>query len=134
MGVIVDTSVWVNVERGRLTHTEVAERIDNDSVYLAPPIVAELEYGVYRAVKPEHRNKRLAALARIKKKPCLIIDAVTGEIFGRLAADLDGRGTPSNHRVNGVWIAALAVQHGMRILTQNEKDFQDIPGLDVVTI
>jgi predicted nucleic acid-binding protein len=134
MGVVVDTSVWIDVERNRLTYSHVAERINNDAVYLAPPVVAELEYGVSRAKTDDQRNRRTAALAKIKKKPCLLVDKETGEMFGKLAAELDSRGTPSTHRVNDVWIAAVAIQNGFKVLTRNESDFGDIPGLDVIIV
>jgi predicted nucleic acid-binding protein len=134
MGVIVDTSVWIDVERRALTHVEVAERVENDAVFLAPQVVAELQYGVERASTPEQRNRRSSALAKIRRKPCLIVDRTTGEIFGQIAAQLDRTGTPATHRTHDLWIAALAIQHGYRILTRNAKDFQDIPGLDVVVM
>jgi len=134
MGVIVDTSIWINVERGVLTHTTVAEAIDNDDVYLAPPVIAELEYGVNRSRSAEQRARRQSALARIRKKPCLIMDRDTGELFGRIAAELDELGTPSTHRVQDLWIAALAIQNSFRVLTENGRAFQDIPGLEVVVL
>ena len=134
MGVVVDTSVWIDIERKRLTHTHVAERIGNDAVYLAPPVVAELEYGVSRAKTDAQRNRRASALAKIMRKPCLLVDKETGEMFGRLAAELDASGKPARHRVNDIWIAAMAIQHGFKVLTCNEADFADIPGLDVIAI
>ncbi len=134
MGVIVDTCVWIDVERRALTPGEVAECIGNDVVYLCPQVMAELQYGVERAATPEQRNRRNSALDKIRRKPCLIVDQTTGETFGRLAAQLDRAGTPSTHRVHDVWIAALAIQHGFRVLTRNPRDFADIPGLDVVAI
>ena len=134
MGVIVDTSVWVNVERRALTQLDVAEAIENDDVYLAPPVISELEYGVHRSRTAEQRARRQGALARIKRKPCLVMDRDTGELFGRIAAELDNRGTPSIHRIQDLWIAALALQNGFRVLTENERDFQDIPGLEVIVL
>lgn len=134
MGVIVDTSIWVNVERKVISHIDVSEVVNNDDVYLAPPIIAELEYGVSRAKTLAQKNKRLSAIAKIKKKPCLIIDKYTGELFGKLAAELDSMGKPAKYRVQDLWIAALAIQHNYKVLTQNEKDFIDIPGLDVVVL
>jgi predicted nucleic acid-binding protein len=134
MGVILDTSIWVDVERGRLSPADVAAITGNESVYLAPPVIAELQYGVDRAPDAASRTRRASALARIRRKPCLIIDRETGECFGRLAAHVDARGRPSRHRVNDLWLAALAIQHGMRLATQNAKHFTDIPGLDVLTI
>jgi predicted nucleic acid-binding protein len=132
MGIVVDTSVWVDVERGRITHTAIADLVGGEPIYLAPPVLAELEYGVNRARTPEQRAKRQAALARIRRKPCLIIDRDTGEIFGRLAAELDRQGTPATHRVQDLWIAAVAIQNACRVLTGNPQDFAGLPGLDVV--
>jgi len=62
------------------------------------------------------------------------MDRETGECFGRLAAHLDSQGRPSRHRANDLWLAALAIQHGMRLATRNAKDFDDVPGLDVVVL
>jgi predicted nucleic acid-binding protein len=134
MGVIIDTSVWIDVERGRLAPADVAAITGVEPVYLAPPVLAELEYGVHRARTADQRHKRAAAVARIRKKPCLVIDAETGITFGRLAADLDTAGRPSTHRIQDLWLAALSVQHNLKVLTQNPKDFQGIPGLTVLPI
>jgi len=117
-----------------LKHTQVAAAVDNCPVYSAPPVIAELEYGVYRAKNPAQKAKRVSTVAKIKRKPCLNIDRDTGEIFGCLAANLDQRGKPSTYRVHYLWLAALAIQHNLKILTQNPKDFRDIPGVDLVAI
>jgi len=74
MGVILDTSIWVNVERGRLTPSDVVAVTGEEPVYLAPPVIAELQYGVDRAPDSAARQRRASALARIRSKPCLIID------------------------------------------------------------
>ncbi len=134
MGVILDTSIWVDVERGRLAPRDVQTITGDEPVYLAPPVLAELEYGVHRAASDAQKARRASAVARIRKKPCLVIDKDTGELFGQLAAALDRSGKPSTHRTHDIWIAALAIQHHLRVLTRNEKDFADIPGLDVLVI
>lgn len=134
MGVILDTSVWVAVERGRLSPADVATRTGDEPVYLAPPVLAELAYGVQRARTPAQRHLRASALARIARKPCLSLDADTGLAFGRLAADLDSAGKPSRGRVNDLWIAALAIQHNLAVLTLDTADFADVPGLRVLTL
>ncbi len=131
---ILDTSIWINVESGRLAPADVADRTGDEPVYLAPPVIAELEYGLHRANDPGQRNRRAAAFARIKRKPCLLIDKETGELFGRLAADLDMAGKPSTHRTHDIWLAALALQHDMAVVTQNERDFADIPGLKLIVL
>ena len=134
MGVIIDTSLWIEVERGRLSPGDVAAVTGEEPVFVAPPVLAELEYGVHRAKTRDQRQKRAAAVARIRRKPCLVIDAETGVTFGRLAADLDSAGRPSTHRIQDLWLAALAVQHNLKVLTQNAKDFVGIPGVTVLEI
>ena len=134
MGVIIDTSIWVEVERGRLAPADVAALTGEEPVYVAPPIIAELEYGVHRARTAAQRNRRASAVARIRKKPCLIIDVETGTTLGRLAADLDTGGRPATHRVQDLWLAALAVQHNLKVLTQNERDFRGIPGVELLVL
>jgi predicted nucleic acid-binding protein len=71
-------------------------------------------------------------LNRLKKKPTLVIDEETGAIFGAIAAQLRRRGRGADFRVQDVWIASQAVQHGHRLLTRNPADFKDIPSLDLV--
>ncbi len=134
MGLILDSSIWVDVERGRLAPSDVASITGKEPVYLAPPIIAELEYGVHRAQTDAQRTRRAGALARIRRKPCLIIDRDTAELFGRLSAALDTSGRPATHRTHDIWIAALSIQHNLRVLTRNGRDFSDIPGLDLVVI
>ena len=134
MAVIVETSVWVDIERKRLTPSDVAAVTGDEPVFVSPVTIAELQYGVMRAKSVPESNRRAAALAPIKSKPCLIIDRATGEIFGRIASQLDSKGRPSKHRVQDLWIASQAIQHDMKVLTKNPKDFDDIPGVEVLSL
>ena len=132
MGFLIDTGIWIDVERGAVAPADVASITGAEPVYLSPVTLAELKFGAEIASAPELRHKRLAALQRLQRKPTLRIDADTGIIFGALASELRraGRGAAS-HRTQDVWIASQAIQHGLKLLTRNEKDFLDIPGLDL---
>jgi predicted nucleic acid-binding protein len=129
MGVILDTCIWIEVERGRLTPAEVARVTGNQPVFLTPPVIAELEYGVYRARTDDQRIQRMDAVMRVKQLPCLTINKVTAETYGRLAAMLDNAGKPTMYRVHDIWIAAISIQHRYAVLTLNIKDFEGIPGI-----
>ena len=131
MGVVVDSSVWVDVERGALRAEDIVREIGNVPVFLTPTILAELQYGVERAATEGQRIRRMGAMARLRRKPCLILDPATGELWGRIAAHLDRAGRPSAHRIHDLWIAAAALQRGFAVLTRNPSDFEDVPGLQV---
>jgi predicted nucleic acid-binding protein len=64
----------------------------------------------------------------------IAIDDTTGEIFGRLAAELAAAGRGHDFRIQDLWMASQAVQHGISLLTRNRKDFEDIPGLELVLL
>ncbi len=55
----------------------------------------------------------------------------TGEIFGDIAASLRKKGGHA-YRVQDLWLASQAIQHGFHFLTKNKKDFEGIPGLSLV--
>jgi predicted nucleic acid-binding protein len=132
MGFLVDTCVWIDVERGVLAPADVAVLTAGQSVYISPVTLAELRFGAEIAPDPGIRQRRLAALRRLARRPLLTIDGTTGEIFGSLAAQIKAAGRQHRYRVQDLWLASQAVQHDFGLLTRNARDFQDIPGLDVV--
>jgi predicted nucleic acid-binding protein len=100
---------------------------------MSPVTIAELKFGADLAADAQTRLRRLAALARLRRKPLLFIDGNTGEIFGQLAAELKAGGRQPRQRIQDVWLASQAIQHSLRLLTRNRVDFEDIPGLDLVS-
>ncbi|MBM4041238.1 MAG: type II toxin-antitoxin system VapC family toxin [Planctomycetes bacterium] len=132
-GIVADTTIWVDVERERLTAAELEAAFPGEPIYLAPPILAELEYGLASPATDKQRARRETALAALMLRPCIPITAETGRIFGRLAAGLNHKGRPATHRVQDLWIASVALEYGLKVLTANRNDFDDIPGLTVLS-
>jgi predicted nucleic acid-binding protein len=134
MGILIDTCIWIDVEQGKLTPAEIVAVAGNEAVFLSPITIAELKFGAECAATPTIRQQRLAALAKIRIKPILRIDETTGEIFGSLAAQLKMSGKTHRPRIQDIWLASQAIQHGFTLLTRNLRDFEDIPGLQVSTV
>ena len=131
-GYLADTGIWVEVERGRLSAADLSAIIGNASVYASPVSIAELVQAAEIPPEEHVRQRRRATVQRLREKVILPIDGATGGIFGKLAFGLvqKGRGSPV-HRVQDIWLAAQAIQHKLRLITYNRKDFDDVPGLDV---
>lgn len=134
MGFLIDTCIWIDVEQGRLSPADVATVTGEEPVYLSPVTIAELAFGAESAADPGIREKRRAALRRLQRKPHLKIDDHTGEVFGHLAAQVKANGRGHRYRINDLWLASQAIQHGFALVTRNRKDFEDIPGLDLVVL
>lgn len=132
MGFLIDTCIWIDVEQGALAPADVAAITGNAPVYLSPITIAELRFGVETARDPAIRQKRKAAFRRLQRKPLLPIDGTTGEVFGDLAAHFKMTGGSHRYRVQDIWLASQAIQHGYGFVTRNKKDFDDIPGLNLV--
>ncbi len=134
MGFLIDTCIWIDVEQGLLAPADIADLTGDAPVYLSPVTIAELSLGAQLARDPDIRQRRLAALRRLQHKPLLPIDGNTGEIFGNLAAQIRLGGRGHRYRVQDLWLASQAIQHGCGLVTRNRHDFEDIPALDLVVI
>jgi hypothetical protein len=96
-----------------------------------PVNLAEIRFGLELLKPGPLKQRAMAMLRRLRQKPQLRITVETGETFGMLAAKLRKSGKDPHVRVNGLWLAAQAVQRDFRVLS-NAKDFADIPGLQMV--
>ena len=134
MGWLIDTGIWIAVERGKLGAADVHAVTRQEPVYLSPVNIAEIRFGLELLPSGALGQKAAAALRRLRRKPQLRITVETAEVFGSLAAKLRKVGRDPNVRVNDLWLAAQAVQRGFRLLTANPKDFKDIPGLKMVAL
>lgn len=128
---LIDTCVWIDILRGAVAPADVAAITGNEPVYISPITVAQLKFGADTASDPDVRQKRQQAIVRLKRKPVLIIDEATGEIFASLAAHLREEGQAGAVTSEDLWLAAQSIQHGMKLLTYSSRDLDVIPGLDV---
>ena len=132
MGFLMDTCVWIDVERGVLAPADVEALTHGEPIFISPVTLAELRFGAEIVPDPGIRQQRLAALRRLERKPLLYIDGTTGSIFGSLAAQIKAAGRQHRYRVQDLWLASQALQHACKLLTRNQHDFEDIPGLNLV--
>jgi len=134
VGWLIDTSLWIAVERGHLAAADIASITRQEPVYLSPVNVAEIQFGLELLPAGARRQKAAAALRRLRRKPQLRITVETAEVFGTLAAKLKRSRRDPHVRINDLWLAAQASQRGLKLLTANPRDFRDIPGLKMISL
>ena len=134
MGWVIDTSLWIAVERGTLSAADIHAVTRQEPVYLSPVNVAEIRFGLDLLPSGPQKQRATTMLRRLRRKPQLRITVETAEMFGSLAARLRKSGGDPHLRVNDLWLAAQAIQRDFRLLTSNARDFRDIPGLKLVVL
>jgi len=134
VGWLIDTSLWIGVERGAVSAADIHAITKQEPVYLSPVNIAEIRFGLELLRHGSTKQRAAATLRRLRRKPQLRITLETAEVFGTLAAKLRKMGKDPYVRVNDLWLAAQAIQRDFRLLTSNAKDFADIPGLRMVVL
>jgi len=134
MGFLIDTSLWIAIERGASGAADIHAITRPAPIYLSPVNLAELRFGAELLTNAVQKQRAMAALRKIRRKPLLRIDAETAEVFGALAARLARGRRGHQFRVQDLWLAAQAVQKGLTLLTANAKDFLDVPTLKCVVV
>ena len=110
---LLDTSAYSAYLRG---HDELKSRLQQlDRIVVTPIVLGELNAGFRSG---SHRKKNEAELRRFLASPrveVVPVDAETAERYGAIVYALRIAGTPIP--TNDLWIAASAMQHGIRVLT-----------------
>ena len=121
-----DTNAWIGLINSR--PSPVKERFQSHSpasICLCDVVKAELYYGAFRSSR---RDDNLALLERIFQTfPSLAFDGAAARMFGEIRAALAAVGTPIGPY--DLQIAAVALVHGLTVVTHNTGEFSRVQGL-----
>lgn len=131
MGILIDASVLIEHERGRLDLGGYLAGMEEDEFFLSVITVSELLHGVHRAVDAAMRARRAAWVeAVLERFPLLPVDAASARAQARIWADLAGQGRTIGH--HDLWLAATCIAHDLGMATANVREFERVPGLKVM--
>ena len=125
---LLDTNICIYIRRER--PKAVLERFKT----LAPGVATisivtygELIYGVHRSSTPDRAMIVLEELTALI--PVLPMGVNVAKAYGAIRSDLAVRGELIGN--NDLWIAAHAVSLGLTLITNNEREFQRVAGLNI---
>ena len=124
MNVVLDTSAYSQFRRGHQAILDIVRR--SETIALPAIVLGELHSGFRSGNRcAEH----VAQLAQFLSKPSVRVLNVTEETalrYAEIDAYLKKRGRPIPR--NDVWIAAVALEHGLHLVTL-DAHFREIPML-----
>jgi len=123
---LADTSVFIALEQGRPMLADPPA-----GLMVSWITIAELRAGVLEASTPTQRSLRAATLHQARRLDPLPVDRAVAFAWAHLRAAL--REAKRMLTGNDMLIAATAIAHGVPLVTQ-DRDYVDVPGLDVIRV
>lgn len=130
MGLILDTSVLIEAERGRLNVEEFIGGREEEPFGLSVITVAELLHGVHRADSQKRRIKRSAFVEKIIDLfPVYPFDLAAARIYAEVWANLLSKGISVGS--HDLLIGSTALSLGFSVASFNKRHFDRIEGLEL---
>ncbi|MBD6619381.1 type II toxin-antitoxin system VapC family toxin [Komarekiella sp. 'clone 1'] len=98
-----------------------------DEVFIPSIAIGELYYGARKSRRPQENLTRVDEL--VANSTVLVCDAETAHQYGEVKNKLRLRGRPLPE--NDIWIAALALQYELTLVTR-DAHFQEVENLQIV--
>lgn len=132
MGILIDTSILIGVERGVVDVDRFVRSRLSEPFFLSVISASELLHGVQRANTAAIARTRAAFVESILASfPVVPIDLETARAHAELWADHAKRGEMIG--AHDLWLAATCIARGLTLATHNEREFKRVKGLEVET-
>ena len=130
MAQLIDSSVFIALERQNRPVGALASAAPDEPVALAAITASELLVGVKRADTPVRRLRRETFVeAILDLVPVLAFDLRAARVHAQLWSQLMAVGVSIG--AHDMLIAATALTHGYSVLTDNVREYRRVPGLEV---
>jgi tRNA(fMet)-specific endonuclease VapC len=125
---LLDTNICIYIRRRRPPAVLARFRqLKPGEAVLSVITYGELAYGAEKSQFREQARRQLAELAGLL--PVLELPSRAGEFYGSIRAALAAEGDMIGN--NDLWIAAHARTAGLILVTNNEREFRRIQGLEI---
>ncbi len=121
---LLDTNIVIAIFSG--DPAILAHLADADEVLIPSVVLGELYYGAEKSGRPQDNRERIDEFAA--ENTIVSCTAITARHYGLIKNNLRAKGRPLPE--NDIWIAALAQEHGLTLVTR-DGHFEAIDGLPV---
>jgi tRNA(fMet)-specific endonuclease VapC len=132
VGLLIDTSALVALERDELTWDDLDDATGNEPLALPAIVLAELLAGVHLADTPGRASTRRARIDALSQRlPVIPFSAGAADQWARTFSELYRSGTPIPSNDLIVAATALELEFGVLVGPTGEAHFGRVPGLRV---
>jgi predicted nucleic acid-binding protein len=131
VGTLIDTSVIIAIERGRLDVDLVQVEDDDEPIAISAVTASELLHGVHRLSTAVARTRAERFVEHLLDAiPVIAFDLDVARVHARLDAELSAGGVSVGDA--DLMIAATAVWLDYRVAARDLRSFPKIEGLEIV--
>ena len=128
MKYLLDTDICIHIIRKRPQEVfEKFRQLEIGDVAISSVTFSELSFGVCKSRDPERNNEALMEF--VSPLEIAPYDDSVGPVYGRVRAQLESIGLPIGPM--DTMIAAHALSLSLKLVTNNEREFTRVEGLDV---
>ena len=125
---LLDTNICIYIRRQQPPAVLARfEQLKHGEAVLSVITYGELVYGAEKSQSREQASRLLAELAALL--PVMELPSRAGQCYGAIRAALEAKGEMIGN--NDLWIAAHARAAGLMLVTNNEREFRRIQGLEI---
>ena len=127
MGLLIDTGVFIDIERGRIFIDDFLKSLTDQEIYIASISASELLVGARRSDTEPGRLQRLGFVERIFERiPTIPFDLRSARMHATLWTELTKSGQILG--ASDLLIASTALAYGHGVVTSDIKAFNRVPG------
>lgn len=128
MGLLIDSSIFIRIERSGETPEFLLEGLGDETVSISAVTASELLHGVHRADSALRRGRRERFVETVLRAvPVIPFTLEVARSHSRLWADQLKSGTLIG--AHDLLIAATAIAHDLALLTHDKRHFERVEGL-----
>ena len=126
---LLDTNIciYITKHQPKIIHKHFEKHLPNGSIFISVITLGELRFG---AEKSQNKAKALGVIDELVSIiPVIELDENVAEHYAQIRKDLTSKGQIIGN--NDLWLAAHARANNWVMVTNNEKEFLRVEGLNV---
>lgn len=132
MGLVLDTSIIIDVQRGRIDFDSILMKFANTDIFVSSITVSELYLGIHLS-REELKQKRLFYIeGLLEELPVIDFDSKVAKIHANVCSQLRKEGNLIGP--HDLIIAASCLHYQHSLLTFNTDEFSRVPNLSLESI
>ena len=121
---LLDTNIIIALFANEATVIEQLKEVSE--IFVPSIVIGELYYGAQKSGRAQANTERIVEFAN--ESVVLSCDVETARWYGKVKDELRKKGRPIPE--NDIWVAALALQHNLTLVSRDEH-FDQVPDLDI---